>query len=68
MGAPDFWDDAEAAQAVNQELSGLKESVDAYRGLVSKIDDLQTLWEMGMEEKDEAVNGAALLQALLALK
>ena len=55
MGAPDFWDDAEAAQAVNQELSGLKESVDVYHGLVSRIDDLLTLWEMGMEEKDEAV-------------
>ena len=68
MGAPDFWDDAEAAQAVNQELSGLKESVDAYRGLVSKIDDLQTLWEMGMEEKDEAVEAdvKAELDALTA--
>ena len=55
MGAPDFWDDAEAAQAVNQELSGLKESVDVYHGLVSRTDDLLTLWEMGMEEKDEAV-------------
>ena len=68
MGAPDFWDDAEAAQAVNQELSGLKESVDNYRGLVAKVDDLQALWEMGMEEKDESVEAdvKAELDALTA--
>ncbi len=55
MGAPDFWDDAEAAQALNQELADLKGGVDTYNALVSKTDDLLTLWEMGMEEKDEAV-------------
>ena len=55
MGAPDFWDDAEAAQALNQELADLKGGVDTYKGLVAKTDDLMTLWEMGMEEKDEAV-------------
>ena len=55
MGAPDFWDDAEAAQAINQELADLKGGVDTYNALVEKTDDLLTLWEMGMEEKDEAV-------------
>ena len=55
MGAPDFWDDAEAAQALNQELADLKGGVDTYNALVAKADDLLTLWEMGMEEKDEAV-------------
>ena len=55
MGAPDFWDDAEAAQALNQELADLKGGVDTYNALVAKTDDLLTLWEMGMEEKDEAV-------------
>lgn len=55
MGAPDFWDDAEAAQALNQELADLKGGVDTYNALVAETDDLMTLWEMGMEEKDEAV-------------
>ena len=55
MGAPDFWDDAEAAQALNQELADLKGGVDTYNALVAKTDDLLTLWEMGMEEKDESV-------------
>ena len=55
MGAPNFWDDAEAAQAINQELADLKGGVDTYNALVAKTDDLMTLWEMGMEEKDEGV-------------
>lgn len=55
MGAPDFWDDAEAAQALNQELADLKGGVDTYNALVAKTDDLMALWEMGMEEKDEGV-------------
>ncbi|MBO6211219.1 MAG: peptide chain release factor 2, partial [Schwartzia sp.] len=48
-------DDAEAAQAINQELADLKGGVDTYNALVAKTDDLMTLWEMGMEEKDEGV-------------
>ena len=55
MGAPDFWDDTEAAQKINQELADLKGGVDTYNALVAKADDLMTLWEMGMEEKDEAL-------------
>ena len=55
MGAPDFWDDADAAQALNQELADLKGGVDTYNALVAKADDLMTLWEMGVEEKDEGV-------------
>ena len=66
MGAPDFWDDAEAAQALNQELADLKGGVDTYKALVAKTDDLFTLWEMGMEEKDEGVEAdvKAELEAL----
>ena len=66
MGAPDFWDDAEAAQALNQELADLKGGVDTYNSLVAKTDDLMTLWEMGMEEKDEGVEAdvKAELEAL----
>ena len=66
MGAPDFWDDADAAQALNQELADLKGGVDTYKALVAKTDDLFTLWEMGMEEKDEGVEAdvKAELEAL----
>ena len=55
MGEPTFWDDAEAAQKINQELNDVKISVDKYKGLRAKFEDAQTLWEMGMEEGDESM-------------
>lgn len=55
MGEPTFWDDAEEAQKINQELNDLKIGVDKYKALVTKYEDAQTLWEMGMEDKDESV-------------
>ena len=54
MGAPDFWDDAEKAQAINRELNDVKISVDKYKSLVARADDLYALWEMGMEDEDSA--------------
>ena len=53
MGAPDFWDDPAAAQAVNQELNDMRGSVDKYRALIAKIDDVEALWEMGMEAPED---------------
>ena len=53
MGAPDFWDDNEAAQKINQELSDLKAGVDKYKALTAKADDLQALWELGMESPED---------------
>ena len=55
MGEPTFWDDAEAAQKINQELADLKGSVDKYKTLREKYDDAATLLEMGLEEKDESM-------------
>lgn len=55
MGEPTFWDDAEAAQKINQELNDVRISVDKYKGLRAKFEDAQTLWEMGMEEGDESM-------------
>ena len=55
MGEPTFWDDAEKAQQINQELNDVKISVDKYKHLVTKYEDVETLWEMGMEEKDDSV-------------
>ena len=53
MGEPTFWDDAEEAQKINQELNDVKISVDKYKELCSKYEDAQTLWEMGMEAPEE---------------
>ena len=54
MSEPNFWDDTEKAQAINQELADTKTSVDKYKALKAKFDDAETLWEMAMEEHDES--------------
>ena len=55
MGEPTFWDDAEQAQKINQELNDVKISVDKYKALVSKYEDAETLYEMAVEESDESL-------------
>ena len=55
MGEPSFWDDAAAAQKLNQELTALKGGVDTYKGLMAKYEDAETLYEMGIEEGDASM-------------
>ena len=55
MGEPSFWDDAAAAQKLNQELAALKGGVDTYRDLMAKYEDAETLYEMGIEENDPSM-------------
>lgn len=55
MGEPTFWDDAEEAQKINQELNDVKISVDKFKSLKAKFEDAQTLWEMAMEDGDESL-------------
>ena len=57
MGEPSFWDDAAAAQKLNQELAALKGGVDTYEGLKAKYEDAETLYEMGIEENDPTMEG-----------
>ena len=55
MSEPSFWDDAAAAQKLNQELAALKGGVDTYRDLMAKYEDAETLYEMGIEENDASM-------------
>ena len=55
MSEPSFWDDAAAAQKLNQELAALKGGVDTYRDLMAKYEDTETLYEMGIEENDASM-------------
>ena len=55
MSEPSFWDDAAAAQKLNQELADLKGGVDTYRDLMAKYEDAETLYEMGIEENDASM-------------
>ena len=55
MAAPGFWDDPDKAQKVAQEANNLKSEVDTFTSLETKVDDLDTLWEMAMEVKDDTL-------------
>ena len=55
MSEPSFWDDAAAAQKLNQELAALKGGVDTYKELMAKYEDAETLYEMGIEENDPSM-------------
>ena len=52
MEAPDFWNDAEAAQEKTRRLKSLKDDVETCEKLFTQFDDIQTLIEMGYEEND----------------
>ena len=55
MGAAGFWDDPESAQRTTKEVSQLKESIRQYYDLAGRYSDLETLWQLGLEEADDSV-------------
>src|SRR5262245_5485462 len=52
---PDLWDDADAARKVTTELAAVRDDVELIDGLEGRVDDLQTLYELGREEADDSV-------------
>ena len=52
MEAPDFWDDAEKSQMKMKELKSLKDDMETYQSLVTQMEDMETMIEMGYEEND----------------
>ncbi|MEM6750808.1 MAG: peptide chain release factor 2 [Planctomycetota bacterium] len=53
MGAPGFWDDADAAQTVVDELKTLKAQIEPIEAARSSIDDAVLLWDMAKEADDQ---------------
>jgi len=51
---PGFWDDAEHAQGLMQELAGLESDVQEWTDLASRASELQELVELAEDEGDEA--------------
>ena len=51
MGAPDFWNDVDAANKINQRAKTLENKINRYEKLVAQADDLEVLIEM-VEEAD----------------
>ena len=55
MGAPGFWDDPETAQKVSQEVTRLREPIEEFSALAKRYEDVETLWQLGMEEGDNSL-------------
>ncbi|WP_405218045.1 peptide chain release factor 2 [Agrococcus sp. Ld7] len=53
-GAPDLWDDPDAAQQVTSDLSHAQADLKRITETESRLDDLEVLVEMANEEGDEA--------------
>ncbi len=51
--APDLWDDPESAQKVTSALSAAQSELERVDKLKGRIDDLETLVELGQEMEDE---------------
>jgi peptide chain release factor 2 len=54
MQEPGFWDDINTAQEVTQEAKQLKDKVDRFNGLHSRIEDAETLIELSGDEAPES--------------
>lgn len=52
---PDFWNDLERSQKVQQQLKRLQGKINRQEKMVSTWHDLKTLCEMGMEEDDPSL-------------
>ncbi|MDD6044784.1 MAG: peptide chain release factor 2 [Clostridia bacterium] len=55
MGAPDFWDDVEAANKANQRMKLLSAKIEKYNKLESAIEDAELMADMAEEEDDESM-------------
>jgi peptide chain release factor 2 len=63
---PDLWDDPERARKVTGELSSVVDDIERYESLAARIDDAETLFELGKEEGDDSVEGE-ITESLAAL-
>lgn len=55
MNDPEFWNDLERSQKVNREIKALKNKVERYKKLWSKIEDIEVLIQLALEEQDYSV-------------
>lgn len=60
MVDPSFWENPERSRQVMQELRHLEQQVEQHRQLAGKYADLETLWELAVEEGEDGL--AAELQ------
>jgi peptide chain release factor 2 len=67
VGAPDLWDDQANAQRVTGRLSVLQSEVERVTGLRSRLDDVEIMHEMAIEEADASAS-AEVASELVRIK
>ncbi|MBO4319670.1 MAG: peptide chain release factor 2 [Treponema sp.] len=53
--APGFWDDNDKATKVMNDIKMLKGRVEPWEELIQKVSDMETLYDLGIEENDQTV-------------
>lgn len=53
MGKPGFWSDSQGAQKISQRASKLQDEINEWKQLYSRLEDAETMLELGLEESDE---------------
>jgi len=54
MQEPSFWEDISAAQEIAQKAKAIKDRIDRFNLVISKIEDLEVLIELSQEEDDDS--------------
>jgi peptide chain release factor 2 len=55
MNAPDFWNDLERSQKVNQEVKSLKNKLETFSRTKTRLEDTEVLIELGLEMEDSEI-------------
>ncbi len=55
MNDPSFWEDIKRSQKVNKEVKLLKNKIQKYESIKSRIEDIEVLIQLGMEEDDSSL-------------
>ncbi|MFD3158231.1 peptide chain release factor 2 [Haloimpatiens sp. FM7330] len=54
MQEANFWDDIDKAQEITQKCKNLKDKIEKFDSIESKLEDLEVLIQLSMEEEDES--------------
>jgi len=54
MQETDFWEDTKEAQKITQKAKGIKDRIDRFNLVISKIEDLEMLIELSIDEEDDS--------------
>ena len=57
MADPELWNDQDRGRRVQKDLARVVEDLDLHSGLITRLEDAETLAELASEEEDESLEG-----------